>query len=75
MKQFGSIPLCSVILPANDCWLKMSRVTQNTLKDIQMIKDFDNSKRGGLSGIMGHRYNSSSKEPVGYIRSTEWQLR
>ena len=58
MKEFGLNPLHYVSLPGYrfDCWLMSSSVTLDTLKDKQMLDDFDEAKRGGICVIMGDRY-------------------
>ena len=62
MKKFGLNPLHYLSLPGYgfDCWLMSSVVTLDTLQDKQMLDDFVEGKRGGISGIMGDINNSKS---------------
>ena len=62
MKEFGLNPLHYVGRPGYsfDCWLMSSGVTLDTLQDRQLLDDFVEAKRGGICGIMGHRYINSN---------------
>ena len=50
MREFGPNSLYYVSLNgySNDCWLKTGGINLRTLQDIQMINDFDNSKKGDI---------------------------
>ena len=72
MKEFKLNPLHYVSLPGYsfDCWLMSSGVTLDTLQDKQMLDDFVEAKRGGISGIMGDRYvNNGNVNAKGNINS------
>ena len=58
MKEFSLNPLLYVCLPdySFDWWLMSSGFILGTLLDKQMLDNFVEAKRGGISGKMGDRY-------------------
>ena len=84
MKTYKLEPVNYIIPPRNNfgCFPKNSEVTQDTIQDEQMLKDFIGAISGGICGFMGNRYvsrngnssifgNSSSiREPASYISNS-----
>ena len=45
-----------------DCFLKLSNVALDTIKDEQILKDFISAMRGSICGVMGDRYIRSQSQ-------------
>ena len=57
-----------------DCFLKLSNVELDTIKDEQILKDFISAMRGGICGVMGDRYIRSQSQSQRSIREPASQM-
>ena len=75
-KDFGLYPLHYVILPGYsfDCWLMSRGVILDTLQDEQLLDDFVEAKRVGISGIMGDIYINHSNRSIRKPASQIWYI-
>ena len=63
VNEFGISPLYCVSLPGYtwQCGLKYTGINLQTLQDKDMILLLENNIRGGISSVMGDRYNKSDE--------------
>ena len=64
-------PLHYISLPcfSSDCFLKLSEVELETIKDEQMLKGLISAIRGGICGFMGNRSINSQSQSQGHSHS------
>ena len=73
VKEFGSNPLYCVSLPGYtwQCGLKYTGINLQTLQDKDSILTLENSIRGGISSVMGHRFvKSDENKKILYMDAT-----
>ena len=76
MNTYKLNPLHYMSLPGYsfDCFLKLSNVELDTIRDKQILKDFINARRGSICGVMGDRYIKSQSQSQSQSQRSIWYI-